>query len=96
MAELFDMVSGTSTGSLLATSIVLPHPDDPKKNKFWAEDAIKIYTERGGDVFQTFGISNTARLLGTLIFALLGGALGYCIGIKIYTNTEHEDTIRAF
>lgn len=27
MAELFDMVAGTSTGSLLATSIVLPNPD---------------------------------------------------------------------
>lgn len=27
MAELFDMVSGTSTGSLLATSLVLPNND---------------------------------------------------------------------
>lgn len=47
MAELFDMVAGTSTGSLLATSIVLPNNDtnSPRINKFFAEDAIKIYTE---------------------------------------------------
>ena len=47
MAELFDMVSGTSTGSLLATSLILPNPDknSTQINKFFASDALKIYTE---------------------------------------------------
>lgn len=47
MAELFQMVSGTSTGSLLTTAIVLPSPNDTKKNKFWAADASNIYKLQG-------------------------------------------------
>ena len=31
MAELFDLVSGTSTGSLLATALVIPN-NDPESN----------------------------------------------------------------
>jgi hypothetical protein len=31
------MVSGTSTGSLLTTAIVIPSPDNPKINKFWLQ-----------------------------------------------------------
>jgi uncharacterized protein len=54
MAELFQMVSGTSTGSLLTTAIVLPSPNDITKNKFWAADASNIYKVQGPQVFKTF------------------------------------------
>ena len=36
------MVSGTPTGSLLTTAILVPSPDYSTKNKFWAADAPKI------------------------------------------------------
>lgn len=40
MAELFDLVAGTSTGSLLATALVIPNDDEATKatqvNKFFA------------------------------------------------------------
>lgn len=39
MSELFDMVSGTSTGSLLTTAIVLPDKVDPSKNMYFADNA---------------------------------------------------------
>jgi patatin-like phospholipase/acyl hydrolase len=51
LSKLFDMVAGTSTGSLLTTSIVIPAVDDPATNRYYADDAIKIYTTRGKDVF---------------------------------------------
>jgi patatin-like phospholipase/acyl hydrolase len=47
MSELFQMVSGTSTGSLLTTAIVLPAANDTTKNKFWASDASNIYKLNG-------------------------------------------------
>ena len=39
LAELFDMVSGTSTGSLLTTAIVMPSNNDTMPNKYFANDA---------------------------------------------------------
>lgn len=90
------MVAGTSTGSLLATALVMPHPDDPKKNKFYAEDAIEIYTKDGPDVFRKFELSAWGRAWGTIIFTLAGGLLGLLIGHKIYYNPRHEETMKAF
>ena len=44
LSELFDMVAGTSTGSLLATTIVFPdkseEPQYPGKNLWYADKAI--------------------------------------------------------
>jgi patatin-like phospholipase/acyl hydrolase len=44
MAELFDMVAGTSTGSLLAVTLVIPSDTNKSENKFFASDAIDIYS----------------------------------------------------
>lgn len=33
MAEIFDLVAGTSTGSLLATALVIPNNDTATKEK---------------------------------------------------------------
>lgn len=54
MAELFDMVSGTSTGSLLTTAIVMPDKDPAtsgRKNLYFANNASEIYKIHGKDVF---------------------------------------------
>ena len=34
--------------------------------------------------------------MGAIIVAVLGGLLGYYMGLKIYVNYEHEETIKAF
>ncbi len=90
------MVSGTSTGSLLTTAIVLPSPDDPKKNKFWAADASNIYKINGSQVFKTFDFPTWVRLVGTLLMAIIGGAIGFYIGVKLYYNEQHEKTMESF
>jgi patatin-like phospholipase/acyl hydrolase len=52
LSLLFDLVAGTSTGSLLATAIVLPEKgSDPPRNKYYAQDAIEIYSVYGTTVF---------------------------------------------
>jgi prolipoprotein diacylglyceryltransferase len=28
--------------------------------------------------------------------AILGGAIGFCIGVKLYFNAEHEKTMETF
>lgn len=100
MYMLFDLVAGTSTGSLLATAIVLPnnntaeYPD--QKNKFFAEEAIKVYKDNGSVVFKKFTYSLTTLIIGIVGFALLGALIGYNIGVKLYTNPRHEDAMLSF
>ena len=54
MHTLFDMISGTSTGSLLTTSLVLPKSKEDRTNRFFADDVIEIYRVNGTDVFKKY------------------------------------------
>ena len=97
MSELFDLIAGTSTGSLLTTSLILPSFDpNGRKNKYFADDAISIYQNKASIVFTKYYLSNWGRFWGTLIFTTVGGLLGLFIGWRIYYNKEHEDTMKAF
>jgi predicted acylesterase/phospholipase RssA len=82
MSELYDMVAGTSTGSLLATAIVFPNPDPQNitKNKFFADDAIDVYTNEASVVFTKYDLGDWGILWGTLVFTLVGSLLGLLIG----------------
>lgn len=51
MHKLFDMVAGTSTGSLLTTSITLPVSKENRTNRYYSDDVINIYKYQGKDVF---------------------------------------------
>lgn len=35
MAEMFDMIVGSETGAIIATTLVVPDAADPKLNKYW-------------------------------------------------------------
>lgn len=100
MAELFQMVSGTSTGSLLTTAIVLPNNDTAKygarPNLFFAQNASEVYIKYGKDVFKSFKSPLWQMILGTVIFTILGGILGYCIGRCLFHNAEYEKTMKSF
>ena len=51
VANDFDLVSGTSTGGILACAFLLEHPDTPNHPKFSAEEVVGLYFERGDKIF---------------------------------------------
>jgi patatin-like phospholipase/acyl hydrolase len=50
IGQLFDLVSGTSTGGILALGCAVPGADG-KTPKYAATDLLKLYTEHGGTLF---------------------------------------------
>ncbi|MGV6944067.1 patatin-like phospholipase family protein [Sphingobacterium kyonggiense] len=53
LSQYFDFFAGTSTGGILASILLCPHPDDPTKPRFSAQDALNIYVEHGTEIFTT-------------------------------------------
>ncbi|RIB29447.1 acyl transferase/acyl hydrolase/lysophospholipase [Gigaspora rosea] len=52
IADLFDMISGTSTGSILTLGLTVPNEND--RPKFSAEFLVKFYEDNGHNVFSNF------------------------------------------
>lgn len=50
--DLFHLLTGTSTGALLATAISMQDESSPPKAKFKASDIVALYTERGSSLFK--------------------------------------------
>lgn len=67
IAEMFDLITGTSTGGILALALTTPDAKDATKPRYSAEDLVALYTEKGQTIF---GRSLWHRLI--TLFGLLG------------------------
>ena len=83
MKDLFNMTAGTSTGSILAAGLVYPNKDrmEQKEPKFFADDLLKIYSERGGEIFVKVKLGGFKSFLYLLLHLIIFGAIGYFIGV---------------
>jgi len=51
LADMFDLIAGTSTGGILTCAYLMPDPKDKTKSKFTAQQAVDLYMDRGDEIF---------------------------------------------
>lgn len=49
--ESFDLIAGTSTGGLISCALSVKNPDKPNERLYSLDEIIKVYVERGREIF---------------------------------------------
>ena len=91
MKDLFDMMAGTSTGSILATALAIPDPDHPTYPKFWASEATAIYIDSGPIIFRQSSLGRFWQVTCYITIVCLFTGLFYCCGSSRYDNKKKKE-----
>jgi len=51
LADYFDVITGTSTGGLIATMLAAPHPNDTSRPLLSTEGILNFYLDYGPSIF---------------------------------------------
>ncbi len=62
IAELFDMVAGTSTGSIIGACLLAPDPKDPTKPRYTAQETLDFYFTLAEKVFPEIRFKTIRKL----------------------------------
>lgn len=62
IAELFDLIGGTSTGAIVAGGLVVPDPEDPKRPKHTAQELKNFYYRYAPKIFPEMRFKSIRKL----------------------------------
>jgi hypothetical protein len=101
MPELFDMIAGSETGAVIATSLVLPNDDEATKatqpNKYFATTAKEFFEKNSDVLYHDRQMPNALKIVVTLLFCGVICAFVYFGTEKVYHIdgfSERVDEIR--
>jgi hypothetical protein len=87
ISEMFDMIAGSETGAIIASTLVIKNKDSAIKrnNAHFADKAVKFFEEHSSVLYRDSNMSSGVRFVLTFMFIVLGGFLGYKLGEYLVT-----------
>lgn len=70
MTDLFDMISGTSIGSVSASALSIPEPNNATAPNFYAQDVMDIMTGQADVLFQQSHVDYWKQIIGYIFFII--------------------------
>ena len=91
MKDIFDMFSGTSTGSIMSAGFSLSkknNTDGVYYPKFWANEIRDIYIDNSTTIFQKNYLQRFWNFLVYLLYFVVFGIIFYFAGFYRYDNPK--------
>ena len=91
MYELFDMISGSETGAIIAATLVSPLEKNEKssdglKNKYWATKAASFFKENVDLLYVDTKMPESLKGFLTILFLMVVGCLSYKTAEAYFKN----------
>ena len=88
MIDLFDMMAGTSTGSILSAGLSIPSRTNSSAPMYYAGEGQEIYMNNAKKIFKSNKLSLFTDILTFMLFLLTFTSIFYCCGKRKYNNPK--------
>jgi len=97
MPELFDMVAGSETGAIIATTIVLPNTNtssrDNQPNKYFADTAVDFFSKNVDILYHDAQMPMLLKFVIILMFSGIVCSIVYFGTEKVYNVDGFDDQV---
>lgn len=97
MPELFDMISGSETGAIIATTITLPNTDPAtsaiQKNRFFADRAVRFFEENVDTLYRDSQMGWFPKLVIIVAAILILGSFSYWATYKLFQVSDFDERV---
>jgi len=88
---MFDMIVGSETGAIIATSLVVPKEKGSKINKFYGDEAVKFFKKNIDTLYIDTKMTAAAQVFISFLFLTISGLAAYKAA-EMYFRNPTQDT----
>lgn len=88
MRDLFNLISGTSTGSMLAAALSTYKDGSDTEPMFWGKSMVEFYMTNAAPLFKSNKLKGFVSFLLWLLIFVFWGTVFFLYGVYKYANPK--------